>query len=159
MSLRLLAAPAVILLLVGGCSSPRSSPQEPASELPLGMLVIRGRSGSDAVLSVEIAETQQARRQGLMGRRHLPQDAGMVFLFERPTTAGFWMKNTLIPLSVAFWGRGGRIVKILDMRPCRQAACPSYSPGVSYVGAVEANIGFFEDAGIQAGDRVQLVRR
>ena len=93
-----------------------------------------------------------------MGRRRLSPDAGMVFLFDRPTENAFWMKNTLIPLSIAFWDGSGRIVSILDMAPCRRNPCPLYSPGEPYIGAVEVNRGFFTAHRIQVGDRVELDR-
>ncbi len=125
--------------------------------LPTGTLQIKSSEG-DAVLDVEIADTPQARSRGLMGRRYLAPDAGMVFLFDEPTTSSFWMKNTLIPLSIGFWDRSRRIVSILDMEPCRRTPCRLYSPGSSYIGAVEVNRGFFEANGIDVGDRIELER-
>ena len=68
------------------------------------------------------------------------------------------MKNTLIPLSIAFWDRNGVIAAIMDMQPCRAEPCPRYRPGIMYVGAVEVNQGFFEDHGVEVGDRVELER-
>ena len=80
----------------------------------------------------------------------------MVFLFDGPVNGTFWMKNTLIPLSIAFWDRSGRILKILDMTPCRADPCRLYSPGVTYVGAVETNRGWFGANGVREGHRVVL---
>ncbi|HZP91239.1 MAG TPA: DUF192 domain-containing protein [Actinomycetota bacterium] len=107
-------------------------------------------------LSVEIADTPAERARGLMGRSSLGADEGMAFLFDSPTTAAFWMKDTPIPLSIAFWDRDGRIVAILDMEPCRRDPCPTYAPGIPYVGAVEVNQGFFQRHGVKVGDRVAL---
>ncbi len=109
-------------------------------------------------LEVEVADTEAARRRGLMHRRELDRNAGMVFLFDEPTRSGFWMKDTLIPLSAAFWDESGRIVAILDMAPCRADPCRMYSPPGDYVGAVEANRGFFAEHGVRVGDRVELDR-
>jgi uncharacterized membrane protein (UPF0127 family) len=109
-------------------------------------------------LDVEIAAEGRARNIGLMGRSRLAADAGMVFLFDGPRTGGFWMKDTLIPLSIAFWDQSGRIVRILHMTPCRADPCRSYFPGVTYVGAVETNRGWFAAHGVQRGDRVTLSR-
>jgi uncharacterized membrane protein (UPF0127 family) len=109
-------------------------------------------------LRVEIADTPLARSRGLMGRRHLAPKAGMAFLFDHPTENRFWMKNTLIPLSIAFWGEAGRIVSIVDMVPCREGPCPLYSAGTPYIGAVEVNRGFFRAHGVRVGDRVELQR-
>ena len=93
-----------------------------------------------------------------MGRRSLPPDAGMVFLEDGPTDASFWMKDTLIPLSIAFWGSDERIVDLQDMEPCRADPCPLYRSTAPYVGAVEANRGFFEAHGVTLGDLVRLDR-
>ena len=66
------------------------------------------------------------------------------------------MKDTLIPLSIAFWDGRGRIVRILDMTPCRADPCPTYDPRVAYRGALEVNRGAFKRWGVQRGDRVRL---
>jgi uncharacterized membrane protein (UPF0127 family) len=121
----------------------------------VGTLTIRTRS-SEVSLSVEIARTPEARAVGLMHRKALSADSGMVFLFDHPTEGGFWMKDTLIPLSIAFWEAAGDIVAILDMEPCRAGPCPLHSPGAPYVGAVEVNRGWFALHGIEVGDPVQI---
>jgi uncharacterized protein len=109
-------------------------------------------------VAVEIAETDAQRRFGLMFRKFLPDEAGMVFLFPEDATGGFWMKNTLVPLSIAFYDRTGRIVRILDMEPCTADPCPVYEPGVPYRGALEVNRGAFERWGVEEGDRIELRR-
>jgi uncharacterized protein len=109
-------------------------------------------------IDVEVADTPQERAVGLMNREELEADGGMVFLVPEPTETSFWMKDTLIPLSVAFWDRGGRIFRILDMAPCRQEPCPFYEPGRPWLGAVEVNRGFFREQGVGVGDRVRLER-
>lgn len=91
-----------------------------------------------------------------MGRTSLGPQDGMAFLFFRPTRSGFWMKNTSIPLSVAFFNDAGKILKILDMPPCHQAECPVYRPGVTYTGALEVNRGAFQKNGVTKGDTVHL---
>src|SRR5262245_43725245 len=123
--------------------------------LPPGTLSFT-TAGGPVRMTVEIADSPAARRRGLMDRTSLPSDAGMVFLFDEPGDGGFWMKDTTIPLSIAFWDQDGRIVATLDMPPCRDDPCPIYSPGVTYVGAVEANRGYFDAHGITTGDRVAL---
>ena len=107
-------------------------------------------------MRVEIASTPADRAQGLMGRDILPADQGMAFLWNAPVQGSFWMKDTTIPLSIAFWDTHDRIVAMLDMAPCRADPCPTYDAGVPYVGAVEANRGFFADHGVGVGDRVTL---
>jgi hypothetical protein len=123
--------------------------------LPSRTLQVRTDSGA-ATLSVEVAADEHARTVGLMGRPRLAPDTGMVFVFDEPRTGGFWMKNTLIPLSIAFWDRSGQILKILDMTPCNADPCPLYYPGVAYVGAVETNRGWFAAHGVRPGDRIAL---
>ena len=69
------------------------------------------------------------------------------------------MKDTLIPLSVAFFDEDGRILEILDMEPCPPETdpCPVFEPGVSYLGALEVNQGAFEEAGVEVGDMIEIV--
>jgi uncharacterized membrane protein (UPF0127 family) len=136
-----------------GAESPAASP----SGLPTGILRITTASAT-IELRVRIAETDDSRRKGLMGVRHLDQDAGMAFVFDEPVETGFWMKNTLIPLSIAFWDEQRRIVAIREMTPCHEIQCPLYSPGADYVGAVEANRGFFSAHDVRPGDQVNLIR-
>lgn len=111
--------------------------------------------GRTTVVRVAVARSERERQRGLMGVRTLPPNSGMAFEFDRPTSRGFWMKDTLVPLSVAFWDRTGRIVAILDMAPCRRDPCPIYSPRRPYIGAVEVARGFFRLYGIEVGDRVK----
>jgi len=66
---------------------------------------------------VEVAKTPEERSRGLMGRKFLGKDEGMLFIFETEDYHGFWMKDTLLPLSIAFIDRDGRIVSITDMQP------------------------------------------
>ena len=157
-----LAALAIALCLTAACgrsSAPVVPQAHPTSQagLPTGVLTI-ATDGSQAVLSVEIAETEATRETGLMGRTDLPPDSGMVFLFEDPFQGGFWMKDTLIPLSIAFWDADGRIVGILDMQPCETNTCPTYAPRKPYVGTVETNLGYFAEHGVKVGDTVELER-
>jgi uncharacterized protein len=96
--------------------------------------------------------------QGLMGRRSLAPDAGMLFVFPRPTRAAFWTKDTLLPLSIAFVDARGRIVRILDMAPCRAEPCPLYRSGVPVKSALEVNRGAFARWGVHRGARIALRR-
>jgi len=107
-------------------------------------------------VSVEVADTDAERGRGLMGRSSLPPDAGMLFVYEKDHSGAFWMKDTLIPLSIAFYAGDGRILKILDMAPCKHDPCPLYDPGVAYRGALEVNAGAFRRWGISEGDRLRV---
>jgi uncharacterized protein len=109
-----------------------------------------------STLFVAVADAPNEHRQGLMGVEHLPTDEGMAFVFDEPTQTSFWMKDTLIPLSIAFIDEGGVIVGVREMRPCEADPCPTYGVGRPYVLAVEANRGWFADHGIGPGDRANL---
>ncbi len=123
-------------------------------------MVLHGADGSVHV-SVEEADSSAERRQGLMGRTSLGADEGMIFLWSDvdvdAVTSQFWMKDTLIPLSIAFWDEDGRIVGIHDMEPCTEDPCPMYGSPEPYVGALEVNMGFFDEHGVTTGDRIELV--
>lgn len=84
----------------------------------------------------ELALTPAQRSLGLMHRRRAPAD-GMLFVFPGNTNGGFWMKNTLVPLTIVFFDRGGRRVRRLSMKPCVTSSCPIYSPGRTYRFALE----------------------
>jgi uncharacterized protein len=117
---------------------------------------IETAEGDEIVVPVEIADSPEERQVGLMNRESLPENAGMIFLFEGDESGGFWMKDTLIPLSIAFADADGTIVRILDMEPCEADPCEVYEPGVLYRSALEVNQGAFSRWGVQEGDRLTL---
>ncbi len=121
-----------------------------------GTATITTRSGARVVLQVEILSTRTERRRGLMYRRSLPAKAGMVFAYPEDVTGGFWMKNTLIPLDIAFYDARGRILRTLTMTPCRRDPCRIYSPGVAYRAAIEVNAGSFKRWNVRVGDRIAV---
>lgn len=84
----------------------------------------------------EIARTPRQRSIGLMHRTRAPKD-GMLFVFPATTTGGFWMKNTLVPLTIVFYDSRGRSVRRLSMTPCRKDPCAIYDPGRPYRFALE----------------------
>jgi uncharacterized protein len=84
----------------------------------------------------ELALDGETRTVGLMRRQRAPKD-GMLFVFPEPSSGGFWMKNTLVPLRIVFFDRHGRRVRALRMRPCRSDPCPIYDPGRRYRFALE----------------------
>ena len=112
--------------------------------------------GNRGELRVEIADSPAERQQGLKFRESLPEDRGMLFDFGGETTAGFWMKDTSIPLSIAFVSAEGVVLGIQDMEPFSEELHRSDRP---YAFAVEANQGWFERQGIEAGDTVDLPPR
>ena len=84
----------------------------------------------------ELALTDDRRAVGLMNRRQAPKD-GMLFVFPRDTTGGFWMKNTLVPLRILFFDARGKRVRALRMTPCREDPCRVYEPRRVYRFALE----------------------
>lgn len=126
-------------------------------DFPTGSATITSDTGVIEV-RLQIAETGEQQGYGLMYRRWLAEDRGMAFLFGQDTTSSFYMQNTFIPLSIAFFDQGGRILKILDMEPCDDAPCPLYDPGVSYRGALEVNQGAFQRWGVAEGDIITINR-
>lgn len=102
-------------------------------------------------LRVEVAATVEQRMQGLMFRTKLGADDGMLFVFDEPGYHSMWMKNTPLPLSVAFVDGEGRILNILDMEP--QTLDSHYAAGPARF-AIETHKGWFAKRGINAGDKV-----
>jgi uncharacterized membrane protein (UPF0127 family) len=99
----------------------------------------------------EIAETPQQRMMGLMGRRSLGAGQGMLFVFDTPEVQCFWMKNTPLPLTIAFIGPQGRVVNMADMEPFSEQSHCSREP-VRF--ALEMERGWFRQRGILEGDTV-----
>jgi uncharacterized membrane protein (UPF0127 family) len=102
-------------------------------------------------LKVEVAESDAQRMQGLMFREKMAPDDGMLFIFDEPAYHAMWMKNTLIPLSVAFIDANGVILNILDMEPQTLDSHMAAGPAVY---AIETNKGWFDRKKIKAGDKV-----
>ena len=92
--------------------------------------------------------------QGLMGRTEVPEGTGMVFLYPEDVAEAYWMKNTLVPLSIAFVAADGRVVSVAEMTPCKADPCPSYPPAGPYRYAVELAAGSFGAAGVGPGAKV-----
>jgi uncharacterized membrane protein (UPF0127 family) len=112
--------------------------------------------GTDALLYVEVADTASEQRRGLMGRESLPAGEGVAFVYEEPVESTFWMKDTVIPLSIAFVDEAARVIDVRDMQPCRADPCPSYGADEPFALAIEANLGWFDEHGVEAGDRAEL---
>ncbi|NWG02113.1 MAG: DUF192 domain-containing protein [Syntrophaceae bacterium] len=98
---------------------------------------------------VEVAKTPGERASGLMGRKHLGENEGMLFIFETEGYHGFWMKNTFIPLSIAFLDKDGRIVWITDMQPL---TLDSHVPPQPILYALEMNKSWFTKNSVKVGD-------
>ena len=106
-------------------------------------------------ITVETADTQEAQEKGLMGRESLDEDRGMLFVYDLDSRKSFWMKNTKIPLSIAYIAADGTIREIYDMEPLSTRTVDSrYS--VRY--ALEVNQGAFQRHGIKTGDKVEFIK-
>jgi uncharacterized protein len=138
------AVVALVALTTAGPAAAQQIPQTglPVVELGAGMHLIHA----------EVARTEEQRAIGLMARKEMAQNAGMVFVFEQPSQQCFWMRNTLIPLSAAFVADDGTIVNIVEMQPLSDASHCSTKP-VRYV--LEMNKGWFDKRGLKAGAKLR----
>lgn len=136
-------AAALALLLFSATSAwPQGQPQNlPAATLQVGMHNIRA----------QLALTPEQRQIGLMFRQSMPTHEGMLFVFEQAGTQCFWMRNTLIPLSIAFLADDGTVVNLADMKPQSDDSHCSTRP-VRYV--LEMNEGWFAKRGVKPGSRI-----
>lgn len=144
------------LVVFAACGGDAASPTPSDSSIfPAGLsqITFTDGSGEEVELLVEIAENAQERTRGLMFRESLPEDQGMLFVFEQDANHSFWMKDTTIPLSIAFIEAGGDIIGIRDMQPLDQTLL---SPGAPYRYAVEVNQGWFERNDITVGSTVLI---
>lgn len=141
----------------GGSAGDSATPSPVVSNPPLDTVRIRA---GERVIEAEVADEQRERILGLMHRTGLAPDAGMLFVFPAKTSGGFWMKNTLIPLSIAYLSAEGdgryEVLTIVDMDPCAADPCPNYPPGRPYDAALEMEQGWFAEAGVAEGDVLEL---
>ena len=138
----------LFLLLFLGSGACASKPQT-----GLETAVITIAAGTPVSLEVELARTDAQRTTGLMYRTKLEDGKGMLFIFESDQVLSFWMKDTYIPLSIAYIGYDGTIIDIRDMYP-RNTNPVHSSRSVRY--ALEVPQGWFAKVGVKAGDKVSL---
>jgi uncharacterized protein len=108
------------------------------------------------IVSAEVADNMRSRSDGLMMRNKMAANQGMLFVFERPESHCFWMRNTLLPLSIAFIDDNGVIVNIADMKPQSDDSHCSKKP-VRY--ALEMNQGWFATKGIKEGSVIGGIKQ
>jgi uncharacterized protein len=118
-------------------------------------VVIDTSGGKEVEVQVEIADDVAEQAKGLMYRKTLGEDRGMLFVYPDERELSYWMKNTLIPLSIAYIDSKGRIVDILDMKPLDDRP-PHYVSSEPVQYALEVNKGFFEKNGVKEGDHAEL---
>ncbi|NIO40321.1 MAG: DUF192 domain-containing protein [Burkholderiales bacterium] len=141
----LLTKQAILLVLAALVTTPHADP----------LLTYPLRIGEHAIRA-EVANTPDTRRKGLMFRTQLATSSGMIFVFPREQRVSMWMKNTAVPLSVAFIDSSGRIVNIEHMQPHSEKTHSSKRPA-RY--ALEMNQGWFSKHGIESGDLVTGLAR
>ncbi|MDF2858145.1 MAG: hypothetical protein K0Q87_3996 [Neobacillus sp.] len=131
--------------------------EECTTEEPIETKLVKVTNGEKTFnLTVHVADTPKKRDKGLMFVEDLPINQGMLFVFSQKTYGGFWMKNTFIPLSIAFLDSNGKILKIVDMVPCKEDDCPTYDPKIYYHYTLEVNLGWFAKNQIKKGDFVVM---
>ena len=141
---------AILLLALLGCGNGSDASDGRAPLSVTSILVGLQR------VTVEVAATPSARRRGLMHRESLPDDRGMLFIFPEERVLTFWMKDTHIPLSIAFAREDGTIVRIADLEPHSERPVSSRSPA-RY--ALEMNRGWFARNGVFEGDAIRRIPR
>ena len=139
---RVASGAAVAVAVLAGCAAP----EEPTVTV-----------GAAQMLAVEVADSPEERRVGLMGRTDVPEGTGMAFVYPEPLRGGFWMQDTLVPLSIV-WVLDDTVVGVAEMERCADGEqCPVYYPrdaDAVFDLAVEAAAGTFTEAGVRPGDQV-----
>lgn len=144
----LLACLLVLALPLQSCADKRAVTDSPNPKLKTATIKIGG-----AQVLAEIAATEVERERGLMFRTALEDGKGMLFVFDQDERLAFWMKNTLIPLSLAYIASDGAIRQIVELEP-QSLASVQAERSVRY--ALEVPRGWFERAGVKVGDRMEL---
>ena len=136
-----------LLLSVFLSALPLQAGPKPQFDLPKATLTLGTNS-----LSAQIAADEASRERGLMSRTNLAENEAMLFVFPRPQPVAFWMKDTPVPLSIAYVGPSGRIFEIHELKPFDETPVPSASQAVTY--AIETPQGWFAKHGVMAGSAV-----
>lgn len=135
----LLQALILATALLASCSPP---PREPITAATWFPLHVGGQS-----IEAQLAVTPEEMQTGLMHRAALPQNRGMLFVYETPRRVSFWMMNTLIPLDVGFFTKDGILREVRTMRPNDLTSIPSTRSDIQF--ALEMNAGWFEKNNIR----------
>jgi uncharacterized protein len=112
---------------------------------------VTAADGTECELCLWLAETGSQRARGLMYVTNLGGPDGMIFRYDSPTTSAFWMKNTVMPLSIAFYDQGGAYLDAFDMAPCTADPCPSYPTPANFADAIEVPQGMLDELSMRSG--------
>lgn len=134
-----------------------TSPGVPPEGFVTTAAVATAPDGSTCELCVWLADTADRRSRGLMFVTDLGPADAMAFRYPRPHTGSFWMKNTLLPLSIAFYSPDGVFMEAFDMEPCTSDPCPSYRTPSGFLVAVEAPQGSLDEFGLVEGSTLDLL--
>jgi uncharacterized membrane protein (UPF0127 family) len=140
----------VVVLALAALLASMSASAQPADGKPQSLPITTIKVGPHPV-AAEVAATPDQRTIGLMYRFSLPADHGMLFVFPEPQPLSFWMRNTYIPLSIAYIDVEGRILNVVEMAPRSDATHPSRGEALY---ALEMRKGWFADKGVGPGTRV-----
>ena len=145
----------LLLVLAAGCGDggDNKGGDDGDATLSTATITLIDGAGKRAELTVELARTAAERSRGLMFRAELEEERGMLFVPGGETRTGFWMKDTKIPLSIAFIASDGTILETQDMEPLSKQL---HRPALTYRWALEVTQGWFERHGLGAGDRVEI---
>jgi uncharacterized membrane protein (UPF0127 family) len=144
------ARAAAVALMALSCAS--KAGKEPGPNAP--RVVVETAAGGRHAVGVELARTDAERARGLMHRASLPEDRGMLFLFDETDEHAFWMKNTLLPLDMIFVDEEGRIVGIVERATPRTTTARTVGVPSRFV--LEVNGGWARAHGVATGDRVRF---
>lgn len=139
----------------GAGATSQATEETTSASSDLSTLVIETSGGEQVEVRVEVADNVVEQAKGLMYRKELGEDRGMLFVYPAERELSYWMKNTYIPLSIAYIDSEGRIVDILDMKPLDDKP-PHYRSSEPAQYALEVNQGFFEREGVKEGDHAEL---
>jgi len=125
---------------------------------PTGQNVLSGSVCiSERCFQVEIAKTETERSRGLMYRKELDKDKGMLFIFDKEAIHPFWMKNTLIPLDIVWVDSNNKVVFISqNVQPCKSIICPSVVSLAKAKYVLEINAGICQEIGLKVGDELRI---
>lgn len=141
-----------VLLLLGlgfivGCDQNKVEKPQPGQAKTTSIQI------GDRRFILEIADTPGLRERGLMYRKTVPADGGMIFIFDEPQVLKFWMRNTVVPLDILFVDEGGQIVSIKQMQPLDETPVGSEEPA-KY--AIELNAGAAQEVRVKVGDKLSI---